>query len=119
MLDEVIEYLKQLQAHVHMMNMRTNMPSMMLPLAMQQPQMPMMGMGMGVMDMNAINHAAVAVVPPVIPPAAAFMPTPWNNPVGTVMPDPLAALPVGTAMPDPLAALLARQSQVSLILNYM
>ncbi|CAI9292303.1 unnamed protein product [Lactuca saligna] len=63
MLDEVIEYVKQLQAHVHMMN-KMNMSSMMMPLAMQQQQMQIammnsmgMGMGMGMggmMDMNTI-----------------------------------------------------------------
>ncbi|KAK9910898.1 hypothetical protein M0R45_034834 [Rubus argutus] len=64
MLDEVIEYLKQLQAQVHMIS-RMNMPAMMLPMAMQQQlQMSMMaprhmgmgiGMGMG-MDMNTIGR---------------------------------------------------------------
>ncbi|KAL8500301.1 hypothetical protein ACS0TY_020049 [Phlomoides rotata] len=106
MLEEVIEYLKQLQAQVQMMNM----PSMMLPLAMQQQlQMSMMGMGMGVgvMDMNAINRAAAAAVPPVIPPAAAFMPAAWGNP-GDCLPKP----PAASLMPDPLAAaVLACQSQ--------
>ncbi|KAL4361395.1 hypothetical protein GQ457_04G032620 [Hibiscus cannabinus] len=59
MLDEVIDYLKQLQAQVHMMN-RMNIPPMMLPMAMQ-PQLPMpmmapaMGMGMG-MGMNGDGH---------------------------------------------------------------
>ena len=50
MLDEVIEYLKQLQAQVQMMS-RINMPPMMLPMAMQQQlqmsMMAQMGMGMG------------------------------------------------------------------------
>lgn len=40
MLDEVIEYLKQLQAQVNMMS-RMNMSPMMLPLAMQQQQLQM------------------------------------------------------------------------------
>ncbi|WOG99607.1 hypothetical protein DCAR_0518960 [Daucus carota subsp. sativus] len=38
MLDEVIAYLKQLQAQVHMMSMRNNIPQMMMPLGMQQQQ---------------------------------------------------------------------------------
>ncbi|OAP00020.1 UNE10 [Arabidopsis thaliana] len=73
MLDEVIEYLKQLQAQVSMMS-RMNMPSMMLPMAMQQQQQlqmslmsnPMglgMGMGMpglGLLDLNSMNRAAAS-----------------------------------------------------------
>ncbi|KAJ4831253.1 hypothetical protein Tsubulata_014569 [Turnera subulata] len=61
MLDEVIEYLKQLQAQVQMMSMR-NMPQMMMPLGMQQQlQMSLLarmgmgvglGMGMGMLDMT-------------------------------------------------------------------
>ncbi|KAG6431045.1 hypothetical protein SASPL_109120 [Salvia splendens] len=109
MLDEVIEYLKQLQAQVNMMS-RMNMPSMMLPLAMQQQQLQMsmmgcmgmgmsmgMGMGMGVMDMNTIPRPQ---------PTAGFMPLPpatWNNGGGDCLPPP--------PMSDPLAALLACQSQ--------
>ncbi|RDX62463.1 Transcription factor PIF7, partial [Mucuna pruriens] len=64
MLDEVINYLKQLQAQIQMMNM-TSMPQMMVPLAMQQQlQMSMLarmgaaglGMGMGMVNIN--NMAA-------------------------------------------------------------
>ncbi|XP_042055351.1 transcription factor UNE10-like isoform X2 [Salvia splendens] len=107
MLDEVIEYLKQLQAQVHMMS-RMNMPSMMFPLAMQQQQLQMsmmgcmgmgMGMGMGVMDMNTIPRPQ---------PTAGFMPVPpttWNNGGGDCL------LPPPPPMPDPLSALLACQSQ--------
>ncbi|TKY73339.1 Transcription factor UNE10 [Spatholobus suberectus] len=59
MLDEVINYLKQLQAQIQIMNM-TSMPQMMVPLAMQQQlQMSMLarmgaglGMGMGMVNMN-------------------------------------------------------------------
>ncbi|KAL3024908.1 hypothetical protein AAZX31_04G150700 [Glycine max] len=60
MLDEVINYLKQLQAQIQMMN-RTSLPQMMVPLAMQQQfQMSMLarmgaaglGMGMGMVNMN-------------------------------------------------------------------
>lgn len=109
MLDEVIEYLKQLQAQVQMMS-RMNMSPMMLPLAMQQQlQMPMMspmgmvGMGMGFMDINTIGRAGM---PPVLsPPPAAFMPVPsWDNP-GDRLP-PTSVMPV-----DPLSTFLACQSQ--------
>ncbi|KAJ1392088.1 Myc-type, basic helix-loop-helix [Sesbania bispinosa] len=66
MLDEVIEYLKQLQTQVQMMNWM-KMSTMMLPITMQQQlqmsMMAQMGMGMG-MDMNIPN------IPPVFP----FMP---------------------------------------------
>lgn len=64
MLDEVINYLKQLQAQIQVMNM-TSMPQMILPLAMQQQlQMSMLarmgaaglGIGMGMVNIN--NMAA-------------------------------------------------------------
>lgn len=64
MLDEVIEYLKQLQAQVHMMSNARNMPQMVMPpqLGMQhQIQMSLlarMGMGMGMgMDMGMLDVA--------------------------------------------------------------
>ncbi|KAJ9557927.1 hypothetical protein OSB04_012541 [Centaurea solstitialis] len=64
MLEEIIEYVKQLQAYVHMIS-GTNMPPMMMPLAMQQQQMQMsmmnsMGMGMGMgMGMNTIGGSNI------------------------------------------------------------
>ncbi|XP_030941763.1 transcription factor UNE10-like [Quercus lobata] len=88
MLDEVIEYLKQLQAQVQMMS-RMSMPPMMLPMAMQQQrQMSMMapmgmgmGMGMGLgmgMDMNNINRSNITGISPVLH-STAFMPmTSWD-----------------------------------------
>ncbi|XP_050203548.1 transcription factor UNE10 isoform X2 [Mercurialis annua] len=110
MLDEVIEYLKQLQAQINMMS-RMNMQPMMMPMPMQQQlQMSMLapmsmgmnlaGMGMGVMDMNRPNMA------PVLHPAAAFMApmTTWDGSGGGQV----SSAPV---MPDPLAAFLACQSQ--------
>ncbi|CAI9770333.1 unnamed protein product [Fraxinus pennsylvanica] len=114
MLDEVIEYLKQLQAQVQMMS-RMNMSPMMLPLAMQQQlQMPMMSpmgmagmgmaqMGMGFMDINTIGCAGM---PPVVsPPPAAYVPVPsWDNP-GDRLP-PTSVMPV-----DPLSTFLACHSQ--------
>ncbi|CAG7881376.1 unnamed protein product [Brassica rapa] len=77
MLDEVIEYLKQLQAQVCMMS-RMNMPSMMLPMSMQQQQQQLqlnlmsssmglglrMGMpGLGLVDLSSMNRAATATAP--------------------------------------------------------
>ncbi|KAK7304666.1 hypothetical protein VNO77_42551 [Canavalia gladiata] len=67
MLDEVINYLKQLQTQIQMMNM-TSMPQMMVPLAMQQQlQMSMlarMGMGMGMGMVNINNMASAHNVAP-------------------------------------------------------
>ncbi|CAI9101325.1 OLC1v1038619C2 [Oldenlandia corymbosa var. corymbosa] len=116
MLDEVIEYLKQLQAQVNVMN-RMNMPSMILPLALQQQQLQMMSMmspmglgmsmgmpGMGVMDMNRANMAAAGMAAPHVLHPTAFMPqASWDG---------LAAPSSSSPMPDPLAAFLACQSQV-------
>ncbi|KAK4849469.1 hypothetical protein QYF36_025164 [Acer negundo] len=112
MLDEVIEYLKQLQAQIQMMS-RMNMPQMMMPMTMQQLQMSMMapmgmgmGMGMGVMDMmNAIARPNIPAVSPVITPP--FMPVAasWDGSGG----DRLQA-PPATVLADPLS-FLACQSQ--------
>lgn len=56
MLDEVINYLKQLQAQIQIMNM-TNLPQMMVPLAMQQQlQMSMQLARIGAMGMVNMNH---------------------------------------------------------------
>ncbi|CAK7347846.1 unnamed protein product [Dovyalis caffra] len=120
MLDEVIEYLKQLQAQVQMMN-RMNMQPMMLPLALQQQlQMSMMaplsmgmagmGMGMGVLDMNTIAaRSNMTGIPPVLHPTA-FMPmTTWDGSSGHDRIQTAAAS--ATVKPDPLSAFLACQSQ--------
>ena len=125
MLDEVIEYLKQLQAQVQMVS-RMNMQPMMLPMALQQQlQMSMMapismgmagmgmgmGMGMGVVDMNTLAaRSNITGVSPVLHPTA-FMPmTTWD---GSNSHERLpTAAPSATVMPDPLSAFLACQSQV-------
>ncbi|PKI42022.1 hypothetical protein CRG98_037584 [Punica granatum] len=131
-LDEVIEYLKQLQAQVQMMS-RMNMKPMMLPMAMQQQlQMSMMapmglgmGMGMGmpgVMDMNALTgRPNLPGMPPngsapILHPAAAaapFLPLAplWDGSGcngDRLHPSSTAAAPV---LADPFAAFLACQSQ--------
>ncbi|CAI9264367.1 unnamed protein product [Lactuca saligna] len=127
MLEEVIEYLKQLQSQIHMMS-RMNMSPMMMPLAMQQQQQqlqmammnPMgmgmgmgigMGMGMGigmpgVMDLNSIgaNRSNIPGMPPVFHPSSFMQPTmtSWdmhNN--GDRVPN----------QNDPMSAFLACQSQ--------
>ena len=103
MLDEVIDYMKQLQAQVNMIS-RMTMPSMMMPLSMLQMSMmtPSMGMAMpmpmhrmGVID---IGHATG--MPPMMPSAAAFMSMPpWD-----IQPPP--------PTPDFLSNYFATQSQV-------
>ncbi|KAK4840650.1 hypothetical protein QYF36_014703 [Acer negundo] len=94
MLDEVIEYLKQLQAQVQMMSVSRNMPQMMMPLAMQQQlhmallaRMGMglgLGMGMGMLDINtAISHGApqsLIHTPPVSATTPTFVPSPFLMP---------------------------------------
>lgn len=127
MLDEVIEYLKQLQAQVNMMS-RMNMSPMMLPLAMQQqlqmsmmaPMMGMgmgmgmgsMGMGMGVMDMNAAmaGRPNITGMPPVLHPSAFMSPlTSWEG-AGDRLQTP------ASVMHDPMSTFLAAcQSQVTTI----
>lgn len=116
MLDEVIEYLKQLQAQVQMMS-RMNMHPMMLPMTMQQLPMSMMapmgmGMGMGIgigmgMDMNTINRSNMAGISPVLHPSA-FMPiTSWDGSSDRIQ------ATSGAVMPDPLSTFLACQPQVN------
>lgn len=119
MLDEVIEYLKQLQAQINMMS-RMNMSSMMLPMTTLQQQLQLsmmaaaplgmgMGMGMGCVDINTLGRHNIPGIPPVLHPAAtAFMPiTSWDGTAGS---DRLPA-PAGV-IPDPMSAFLACQSQV-------
>ncbi|THF96314.1 hypothetical protein TEA_028745 [Camellia sinensis var. sinensis] len=115
MLDEVIEYLKQLQAQVQMMS-RMNMSSMMMPMTLQQQlQLSMMapmgmgmgigmGMGMGVMDMNTISRSNIAGIPPLLHPTA-FMPLPSWDGTGDRLSAP------ATVIPDPMSAFLACQPQ--------
>ncbi|KAL3743750.1 hypothetical protein ACJRO7_018937 [Eucalyptus globulus] len=125
-LDEVIEYLKQLQAQVQMVN-RMNMQPMMMPMAMQQQlQMSMMGPmgmglgmvgmgmpGMGMMDMNALGRSNLAGISPVLHPAAAataaaFMPMgSWGDGGDRAA----TATTAPMVMPDPMSPFLASQSQ--------
>ncbi|PIA35636.1 hypothetical protein AQUCO_03500175v1 [Aquilegia coerulea] len=113
MLDEVIEYLKTLQAQVHMMS-RMSMPQMMMPMTMQQQlqmtmmaQMGMAGMGMGMgmggmMDhMNSIGRPNIPGMPhQVLNPAAFMSMAPWDGTNDRV--------PGSSAlMPDPMASFLA------------
>ncbi|CAA0806031.1 Transcription factor UNE10 [Striga hermonthica] len=91
MLDEVIEYLKQLEGEVQFMRSRMSMSSSMmmsLPLAQMSMMGPPMGMGMGIMG---------RMMPPVMPGAAAgFLPPPVHD---------------GMLPPDMMSAFLACHSQ--------
>ncbi|CAN6288807.1 unnamed protein product [Urochloa humidicola] len=80
MLDEVIDYLKQLQAQVQVMS---RMSSMMMPMAMPQLQMSVMAqiaqmaqmaqMAQGMMNMGSLAQPGYAgLTPPMMPP---FVPT--------------------------------------------
>nr|KYP36393.1 Transcription factor UNE10 [Cajanus cajan] len=79
MLDEVIQYMKQLQAQVEMMNWMKMYSSMMLPTITMQQQLKMsmmmahmcIGMGMNkdvIMNMNNMNMN-IPVIPPLLHPA--------------------------------------------------
>ncbi|KAG6628608.1 transcription factor UNE10-like isoform X2 [Carya illinoinensis] len=124
MLDEVIEYLKQLQAQVQMMSRMNMQPAaMMLPMTMQQLPMPMMaqmGMGMGMgfgmgtmgVDMNNTNHRSNitgGISPHVLHPThAAFMPiASWPD----ASSDRFQATSHAAIIPDPLSTFLSCQSQ--------
>nr|XP_019709250.1 transcription factor UNE10 isoform X2 [Elaeis guineensis] len=114
MLDEVIEYLKQLQAQVEMMS---RMSTMMMPMAMPQLQMSMMaqmaqmthmsiGRGMGMMDLNSLNRPSYAGLPPLLHPSA-FRPLPtasWDISGDRMQQH------GGTILPDPFSAFLAYQT---------
>ncbi|KAK9278865.1 hypothetical protein L1049_028444 [Liquidambar formosana] len=97
MLDEVIEYLKQLQAQVQMMSSVRNMPQMMIPLGMQQHlQMSLLarmgmgvglGMGMGMLDMStAVARTAPQSLSSLLHPTTVAAATPTFVPPPFVVP---------------------------------
>ncbi|KAF7806231.1 transcription factor UNE10-like isoform X3 [Senna tora] len=128
MLDEVIEYLKQLQAQIQMMSMR-NMPHqqmMMMPLAMQQQQLQMsmlarmglgLGLGMGMLNMNTMAAAPTAP-PPSLPqltvgaPAIApsFMMPSLLQAHAPIKPEPASAATTSASvsLPDPYSTILSQ-----------
>ncbi|KAK3226023.1 hypothetical protein Dsin_005885 [Dipteronia sinensis] len=137
MLDEVIDYLKQLQAQVQMMSVSRNMPQMMMPLAMQQQlhmsllaRMGMglgLGMGIGMLDMNtAISRGAPQPLihpPPVFATTPTFVPSPFLMPSMIAITCPLpphqpnsdstdtnSSIP----LPDPYCAFLAQSMNMEL-----
>ncbi|XP_019053425.1 PREDICTED: transcription factor UNE10-like [Nelumbo nucifera] len=137
-LDEVIEYMKQLQAQIQIMSVANiNMPQMMMPMGMhhhhhlQMSLLARMGMGMGLgmrmgsalQDMNNIVHtnAAQPVIPPLLHPASIaaaasskfvppLLPTHMTTP--TTM-DPCATNP-SFPMHDPYHALLVQSMNMDL-----
>lgn len=111
MLDEVIEYLKQLQAQIHMMS---RVSPLMLPSAMQQQlHMSMMNpMGLG-MEMG-MGMGPVPGMPHVLHPSA-FIPLANSWEVAAVSAGDRVPAPMAL-MPDPMSAFLACQSQVRLCL---
>ncbi|XP_052194849.1 transcription factor UNE10 [Diospyros lotus] len=119
MLDEVIEYLKQLQAQVQMMS-RMNMSSIMMPMTLQQQlqlsMMAPMGMGMGmgmgigmsVMDINSMSRPNLTGMHPVLHPTA-FMPlAPWDGSGDRL------STPAATVIPDPMTTFLACQQPMTM-----
>ncbi|XP_042004524.1 transcription factor PIF7-like isoform X1 [Salvia splendens] len=135
MLDEVIEYLKQLQAQVHMMSNARNIPQMMMPLGMQQQlQMSLlarMGMGMNMFDVNSLTRNMPHSFPPLMnasTPTQFVSPPPFAMPSMFPSPTPLKAnVDAATSsapnpMPnfnEPYNTFLAQQSINMEILNKM
>lgn len=135
MLDEVIEYLKNLEAQVQVMNaMRSGgMPQMVMPLGMQQQQQQHLqmsllarmgmgvglGMGMGMLDMTAMAALATPQsIRPLHPSLLAattpsFVPPPFMVPsmVPTnlpTQPKPEPGTSSSVPFPDPHCSLLAQ-----------
>lgn len=122
MLDEVIEYLKQLQAQVQFMSVRS-MQQMIMPIGMQQQlQMSLLarmgmgvglGMGMGMLDMSSMARPAPQSLPlihptsvPTTPPA--FVPPHFLLPPAIPRQDPTQAKPATNDSVDPFCAFLAQ-----------
>ncbi|XP_049933458.1 transcription factor UNE10-like isoform X2 [Nymphaea colorata] len=105
-LDEVIEYVKLLQATVQVMG-QTNMPNMMLPMSIQQLQMCMLTqIGMG---MNAGIRPGHAGIRPLLNPANFMQPNLVAAAASSC--DKLRETIAGASLPDPISAVLACQAQ--------
>lgn len=112
MLDEVIEYLKQLQAQIQMMSkvnmmmpmaQAAAMPQLQMPvMAAHVPQMPQMGMGMGLMDLASMSRPMPPAFPLLHP--SAFLP--FMSAGGW---DASGDRRLSGVLPDPYTALLAYQ----------
>lgn len=138
MLDEVIDYLKQLQAQVQAMS---RMSSLMMPMGMAMPQLHQMSvmaqmaqmaqmahtMAQGMMNMGSLAQPGYAgLTPPMMHPPPPFVPMPWDPAAAAAAattssaagPGPAAAATSlaqqpggGTAVPDAFSAFLACQAQ--------
>ncbi|XP_020084714.1 transcription factor UNE10 [Ananas comosus] len=120
MLDEVIEYVKQLQAQAQMMN---RMSGMLMPMTMPLPlqmsmignmanmaQMAQMGMGMGMMDLSSLGRTGpmgLPSLPPLLHPSP-FLPimSPSWDGSGDRLQQPSGPI----VSPDPFSAFLACQT---------
>ncbi|CAD6204469.1 unnamed protein product [Miscanthus lutarioriparius] len=110
MLDEAIDYLKQLQAQVQVMS---RMSSMMMPMGMAMPplhQMSVMAqmaqMAQGMMNMGSLAQSGYAgLTPPMMHPPP-FVPMSWDAAAAAA-----AATSGGAAVPDAFSAFLACQAQ--------
>ncbi|KAL4633585.1 hypothetical protein ACB092_04G132500 [Castanea dentata] len=130
MLDEVIEYLKQLQAQVHQLMSMRSMPQMMMPLGMQQHlQMSLLarmgmgmgvglGMGMGMLDMSTISHSAPQTLASLINPASvsASAPTLVSPPfvLTSMIPTDASAQPKPNSGTNAAVPLLAQSMNIDL-----
>lgn len=138
MLDEVIEYLKQLQAQVQMMTNARFMPQIMMPLGMQQHlhQMSLLarvgmgaglGMGLGMLDTTNMGaaHPATQAIPSIIHPTQVAAATSTFMPPGFVVPQMVSAAAQqpnpadpGTSnsapLHDPYSTLLAQSMNIDL-----
>ena len=145
MLDEVIEYLKQLQAQVQMMNNARLMPQIIMPLGVQQHlQMSLlarmgmglgmgMGMGMGMLDTTSIAHGLTpsqAAVPQLIhptqvtaaasgfmPPAAFVVPQMVPTAVSTQQQGPDQGASTSASLQDPYSTFLAQASEFCILFS--
>ncbi|XP_040384363.1 transcription factor UNE10 [Oryza brachyantha] len=108
MLDEVIDYLKQLQAQVQVMS---RMGSMMMPMGMAMPQLQMSVMAqmaqmaqIGLSMMNMGQAGGYAGLTPPMMHTAPFLPVSWDAAADRPPPQ-----PTGAATPDAFSAFLACQ----------
>ncbi|CAN6460834.1 unnamed protein product [Victoria cruziana] len=106
-LDEVIEYVKQLQATVQLMS-QTNVPNMMMPMGIQQLQLCMLAAQMG-MSMNTGIRPGHAGIQPLLNPAG-FMQTNLVAAAANSC-DKLKETVAGASLSDPMSAILACQAQ--------
>lgn len=132
MLDEVIEYLKQLQTQVEMMSMRNMAAQMMMQKTRRQLQMSALarmgvGMGIGILDGN---NSLAPNPSPVTAPTHTFLPPP---PPSFVTPPPMIPTRFAAAAqansdasshgsipsPDPYCTLLAQSMNMELYNNKM